>query len=56
MALRFTLLHPLLAAEAGGVDLARPLAVDQAADIVAAMDRYAVLFRGATTEDILSVA
>ena len=47
MAIRFEPLHPLLAAEAGGVDLAQPLAEGQVAEIVAAMDRYAVLvFRG----------
>jgi alpha-ketoglutarate-dependent 2,4-dichlorophenoxyacetate dioxygenase len=43
MALRFEPLHPLLAAEARGIDLARPLAPGQVDEIVAGMDRYAVL-------------
>jgi alpha-ketoglutarate-dependent 2,4-dichlorophenoxyacetate dioxygenase len=47
MPIRFEPLHPLLAAEAAGVDLAQPLAAKQVAEIVAGMDRYAVLvFRG----------
>jgi len=47
MAIEFQPLHPLFAAEASGVDLARPLAPAQVREIVAAMDRYAVLvFRG----------
>jgi alpha-ketoglutarate-dependent 2,4-dichlorophenoxyacetate dioxygenase len=47
MAIAFTTLHPLFAAEASGIDLARPLASSQVNEIVAAMDRYAVLvFRG----------
>ena len=47
MPIRFEPLHPLLAAEARGVDLAQPLAPGQVAEIVAGMDRYAVLvFRG----------
>jgi len=47
MAIAFKTLHPLFAAEASGIDLARPLAAAQVGEIVAAMDRYAVLvFRG----------
>jgi len=47
MAIAFKTLHPLFAAEASGIDLARPLAPAQVKEIVAAMDRYAVLvFRG----------
>lgn len=47
MTLALKPLHPLFAAEAGGVDLARPLADDAIRAIDAAMDRYAVLvFRG----------
>jgi alpha-ketoglutarate-dependent 2,4-dichlorophenoxyacetate dioxygenase len=47
MAIAFKALHPLFAAEAPGIDLARPLAPAQVKEIVAAMDRYAVLvFRG----------
>ena len=36
-------LHPLFAAEAGGLDLARPLAPAQVDQVNAAMDRHAVL-------------
>jgi alpha-ketoglutarate-dependent 2,4-dichlorophenoxyacetate dioxygenase len=43
MTLRFKPLHPLFAAEATGVDLRRPLTRDEAAEIEAAMDRYAVM-------------
>jgi alpha-ketoglutarate-dependent 2,4-dichlorophenoxyacetate dioxygenase len=47
MPIRFEPLHPLLAAEAGGVDLAQPLTPAQVAEVVAGMDQYAVLvFRG----------
>jgi alpha-ketoglutarate-dependent 2,4-dichlorophenoxyacetate dioxygenase len=47
VALTLEPLHPLFAAEAGGVDCARPLEPAQRRAIVAAMDRYAVLvFRG----------
>ena len=47
MAIAFQPLHPLFAAEASGIDLARALAPAQVGEIVAAMDRYAVLvFRG----------
>lgn len=43
MALAVRPLHPLFAAEASGVDLARPLDDGAVRDLVAAMDRYAVL-------------
>jgi alpha-ketoglutarate-dependent 2,4-dichlorophenoxyacetate dioxygenase len=47
MTLTFKPLHPLFAAEAGGVDLRQPLSADTIEAIDAAMDRYAVLvFRG----------
>ena len=47
MAIAFKSLHPLVAAEAAGADLSRPLAPAQVNEIVAGMDRYAVLvFRG----------
>ena len=36
-------LHPLFAAEASGIDLTRPLSLDDAKSINAAMNRYAVL-------------
>jgi len=43
MSLQLKPLHPLFAAEAGGIDLARPLAADDVRAIDAAMNRYAVL-------------
>ncbi len=43
MPLEFRPLHPLFAAEASGVDLCRPIGNDVAAEIEAAMDRYALL-------------
>ncbi len=47
MTLALEPLHPLFAAEAGGVDLRKPLDPDTVRAIDAAMDRYAVLvFRG----------
>lgn len=47
MTLALDPLHPLFAAEAGGVDLRKPLDPDTVRAIDAAMDRYAVLvFRG----------
>jgi len=47
MPIRFEPLHPLLAAEASGADLSRPLSPTEVAEVVAGMDRYAVLvFRG----------
>ena len=36
-------LHALFAAEAGGIDLRKPLSPAEVRDIEAAMDRYAVL-------------
>lgn len=50
-------LHPLFAAEATGLDLRRPLAPEQVAEVVAAMDRYAVLvFRDHAMEQEEQVA
>ena len=47
MPIRFEPLHPLLAAEASGADLSRPLSPTEVAEVVAGMDQYAVLvFRG----------
>jgi alpha-ketoglutarate-dependent 2,4-dichlorophenoxyacetate dioxygenase len=43
MALEFTPLHPLFAAEVGGIDLRRPLDEATVAALDAAMDRYALL-------------
>ena len=43
MPIAFTPLHPLFAAEAGGVDIKSPLDPATIAAIDAAMDRYAVL-------------
>jgi alpha-ketoglutarate-dependent 2,4-dichlorophenoxyacetate dioxygenase len=50
-------LHPLFAAQAGGVDLSRPLAEAARREIVAAMDRYAVLvFRGQQLDEDQQIA
>jgi alpha-ketoglutarate-dependent 2,4-dichlorophenoxyacetate dioxygenase len=47
MGIAFKPLHPLLAAEASGVDLSKPLNPGQVKEVVAGMDKYAVLvFRG----------
>lgn len=47
MVLELKPLHPLFAAEAGGIDLRKPLTPDSVHAIERAMDRYAVLvFRG----------
>ena len=43
MSLTFKSLHPLFAAECTGVDIAEPLSKQHADEIVAGMDRYAVL-------------
>jgi alpha-ketoglutarate-dependent 2,4-dichlorophenoxyacetate dioxygenase len=43
MAIAFTPLHPVFAAECGGVDIAEPLTPAAAATIHEGMDRYAVL-------------
>jgi len=57
MALQIRPLHPLFAAEATGLDLTRPLAPEQVAAVVAAMDRYAVLvFRDQVMEQEQQVA
>ncbi len=50
-------LHPLFTAEASGIDLARPLARGMTQEIVAAMDRYAVLvFRGQKLDEDRQIA
>ncbi|MBC7802543.1 MAG: TauD/TfdA family dioxygenase [Candidatus Parcubacteria bacterium] len=57
MAVTFKPLHPLLAAEAGGVDLSKPLAAAQVQEIVAGMDQYAVLvFRGQELDEDQQIA
>ena len=43
MAIELAPLHPHFAAEAGGIDLARPLSVEAVREIELAMDRHAVL-------------
>ena len=43
MSLTFKALHPLFAAECIGVDIGEPLSPERADEIVAGMDRYAVL-------------
>ncbi|PZW38950.1 alpha-ketoglutarate-dependent 2,4-dichlorophenoxyacetate dioxygenase [Humitalea rosea] len=57
MSLSFTPLHPLFMAEVNGADLTKPLPEDQAAEIGAAMDRYAVLvFRDQDIDDAQQIA
>ena len=57
MALKFKPLHPLLAAEASGVDLSRSLNPAQVKEIVAGMDKYAVLvFRGQKLDEDRQIA
>jgi alpha-ketoglutarate-dependent 2,4-dichlorophenoxyacetate dioxygenase len=57
MTLTLAPLHPLFAAEAGGVDLDRPLDTQTIRAIDAAMDRYAVLvFRGQPLDEAQQVA
>ena len=52
MALQFTPLHPLFAAEVRGLDLRQTPGPDVCAEIDRAMDRYAVLvFRGQELDD-----
>ena len=47
MAIAFKPLHPLFFGEASGIDLSQPLSAAQVKEIVAGMDKYAVLvFRG----------
>ncbi len=49
MSITFTPLHPVIAAECHGADIAKPLTAQQAAAIDAGMDKYAVLvFRQGT--------
>ena len=57
MALTLEPLHPLFAAQAGGVDLRKPLDAGTIRAIDAAMDRYAVLvFRGQPLEQAEQIA
>ncbi len=57
MTLKLKPLHPLFAAEAGGVDLRKPLDEQVVREIDAAMDRHAVLvFRGQPLEQAEQVA
>jgi alpha-ketoglutarate-dependent 2,4-dichlorophenoxyacetate dioxygenase len=50
-------LHPLFAAEASGVDLSKPLSPALVREIVAAMDKYAVLvFRGQKLDEDRQIA
>ena len=57
MAIQFKPLHPLLAAEASGVDLSKPLSAGELQEIVAGMDRYAVLvFRGQKLDEDQQIA
>jgi alpha-ketoglutarate-dependent 2,4-dichlorophenoxyacetate dioxygenase len=57
MALRFTPLHPLFAAEVEGANLRAPLPPAQKAEIEAAMDRFAVLvFPGQDLDDDQQIA
>ncbi|HEV2185658.1 MAG TPA: TauD/TfdA family dioxygenase [Stellaceae bacterium] len=52
MAISFHQLHPAFAAEASGVDCAKPLSPDEVAAIEAGMDKYAVLvFRDQDVSD-----
>jgi tripartite-type tricarboxylate transporter receptor subunit TctC len=47
MSLRLKPLHPVFAAEASGIDLTRPISIDEAKAVNAAMNEHAVLvFRG----------
>lgn len=57
MTLTLKPLHPLFAAEAGGVDLGKPLDPETIGAIDAAMDRYAVLvFRGQPLDEAAQIA
>lgn len=57
MSLSFTPLHPFFMAEVTGADLSKPLPEGQVAEIVAAMDRHAVLvFRGQDIDDTQQIA
>jgi alpha-ketoglutarate-dependent 2,4-dichlorophenoxyacetate dioxygenase len=57
MAIRFQPLHPVIGALAEGVDLSQPLAPAQQQEIVAGMDRYAVLvFRGQKLDEDQQIA
>jgi alpha-ketoglutarate-dependent 2,4-dichlorophenoxyacetate dioxygenase len=57
MAISVKQLHPLFVSEVGNVDLRRPLEPDTIAEIVAAMDRYAVcVFRDQPISDEQQIA
>ena len=57
MALQVRPLHPLFAGEASGVDLSRPLDDGAVREVVAAMDRYAVLvFHGQALDEDRQIA
>src|SRR4249920_2502121 len=57
MAIQFKPLHPVLAAEANGADLSRPLSAAQRKEVVAGMDKYAVLvFRGQKLDEDQQIA
>jgi alpha-ketoglutarate-dependent 2,4-dichlorophenoxyacetate dioxygenase len=57
MTVTFKPLHPLFAAEASGVDLSKPLSPALVREIVAAMDKYAVLvFRGQKLDEDRQIA
>ncbi len=57
MAITLEPLHPLFVAEVGGIDLRQPLAPEDRATLVAAIDRHAVLvFRGQQLDNAAQVA
>src|SRR5258707_15882173 len=57
MVIAFKPLHPVLAAEASGVDLSKPLSPAQQKEVVAGMDRYAVLvFRSQQLDEDQQIA
>ena len=57
MSFTFKPLHPLLAAEASGVDLSKPLSPALVKEVVAGMDQYAVLvFRGQKLDEDRQIA
>jgi alpha-ketoglutarate-dependent 2,4-dichlorophenoxyacetate dioxygenase len=57
VAIQFKPLHPVLGAEAEGADLSKPLSPAQLQQVVAGMDRYAVLvFRGQKLDEDQQIA
>ena len=57
MAIQFKPLHPVLAAEASGADLSKPLSPAQQKEVVAGMDKHAVLvFRGQKLDEDQQIA